>query len=88
LEAHEFGAVEVTGALQRDQHLLDFVEGNGLVVGKAREMMCKLIAFGGGVGDMVLCRELADIDGRRAWAAWRHAWFLLSTMAFPALKIQ
>jgi len=87
LEAHEFGAIEVARALERDQHLLYFVEGDGLVVGKTREVMRKLIALGGGVDDMVLCRELADIDARGIWAAWWHALFLLSTMAFPALKI-
>jgi hypothetical protein len=87
LEAHEFGAIEVAGALERDQHLLYFVEGDGLVVGKTREMLRKLIALGGGVDDMVLRRELADIDGRRIWAAWRHALFLHSNIAFPALKI-
>jgi hypothetical protein len=87
LEAHEFGAIEVARALERDQHLLYFVEGDGLVVGKTREMMRKLIAFGGGVDDMVLCGELADIDGGRIWAAWWHALFLPFTIAFPALKI-
>jgi hypothetical protein len=45
LEAHEFRAIEVACALEGDQQLLYFVEGDGRVVGKAREMMRELIAL-------------------------------------------
>lgn len=87
MEAHEFRAIEVARALKCDQHLPYFVEGDRLVVGETREMMRKLVAFGGGVDDMMLCRELADVDGRSIGAAWRHALLLPSTIAFPVLKI-
>jgi hypothetical protein len=85
LQTHELSAAQLTGPLQRQQHLFDVVE-NDIIPRKPGDIVRESIRRRGHVMDMVLPRHVTD-DALCRRLALGHRSLLENNIAIQPLKI-